>query len=494
MQIRFILLIASLFAGNLVLARILSVGPGQTYPNPGAAARDALPGDTVLIFPGSYRGTFFIEDLHGRPDAWITFMGTDPDACLFDGGTEGMHFSRVSWLSIESLSFTRQTGNGLNIDDGGLLDTPSHHIRVQNCRFRTMGAAGNNDFLKISGLDTFEITQCLFVDGAAGGSGIDMVGCHMGLINQNTFMRMGSNSIQAKGGTQHIRIEANFFEDGGQRTLNLGGSTGLAFFRPQNAPFEAADIQVYSNFIKGSWAAVAYVGCVRVDVANNTIYQPQNWVIRILQETVDTTRFLPCGDNIFRNNIVVTGSSLSRHLNIGPNTEPATFTFSHNLWYNEANPGASQPQLPVQETAGLVGMNPWLQDPDENQFDLLSGSPAIHSGQEINSLAFDYYGLAYHDPPSRGAVEYEMEVGVGASIKAPLFTVFPNPSSHGFSIEGEEEAAWMLFSAQGMFIAQGRKMNRECETWTPGTLPVGVYFIHIQSRSGSDVIRWVRQL
>jgi hypothetical protein len=278
-----------------------------------------------------------------------------------------------------------------------------------------MGASGNNDFLKISGLDTFEITQCLFADGAAGGSGIDMVGCHMGQIYQNTFLRMGSNSIQAKGGTQHIRIEANFFEDGGQRTLNLGGSTGLAFFRPQNAPFEAADIQVYSNIIKGSGAAVAYVGCVRVDVANNTIYQPQNWVIRILQETVDTTRFLPCGDNTFRNNIVVTGSSLSRHLNIGPNTAPSTFTFSHNLWYNEANPGASQPQLPVPETAAIAGMNPWLSDPGQNQFALLSGSPAIYSGQAIAGLTYDYFGTAYHEPPSRGAVEHEMEVGVKAS-------------------------------------------------------------------------------
>ena len=87
---------------------------------------------------------------------------------------------------------------------------------------------------------------------AAGGSGIDMVGCHHGIIKGNYFENMGSNSIQAKGGTQHITIEGNFFRNGGQRPLNLGGSTGLPFFRPIDATFEAADIKVFSNIIVGS--------------------------------------------------------------------------------------------------------------------------------------------------------------------------------------------------------------------------------------------------
>ena len=84
----------------------------------------------------------------------------------------------------------------------------------------------------MSGVDFFEIRNCTFLNGAAGGSGIDMVGCHEGLIKSNRFEKQGSNSIQAKGCSKNIRIENNFFRNGGQRTLNLGGSTNLMLFRP----------------------------------------------------------------------------------------------------------------------------------------------------------------------------------------------------------------------------------------------------------------------
>ena len=44
---------------------------------------------------------------------------------------------------------------------------------------------------------------------------------------------LAGSGIQAKGGTSDIVIRANRFESAGGRALNLGGSTGLEFFRPQ---------------------------------------------------------------------------------------------------------------------------------------------------------------------------------------------------------------------------------------------------------------------
>ncbi len=417
-------------------ALVLEVGPGRPYAQPNEAAAVAFPGDTILIYPSTYRGTFFITDLHGTPDEWITFIGLDRDAVIFEGGTEGLHFSDVSYIRIEKLTFTGQTGNGMNIDDAGTFETPSHHVIIRDCAFRDMGATGNNDFLKLSGLDSFEVSHCYFENGAAGGSGIDMVGCHDGYLHHNTFRSLGSNCIQAKGGTQYLRIWHNWFEDGGQRSVNLGGSTGLPFFRPQDAPFEAADIQVYGNVFIRSWAPVAYVGCVRVDVSSNTIYHPQNWIIRILQESVDPDRFLPCGDNSFRNNIIYYTNSLSRHVNVGSNTDPESFLFTHNLWYNESNPGSSTPVLPVGESAGISGEDPLFADGGAEDFHLTAGSPAIGSGISLPGFEYDPEDQPYGDPPPRGAYAYQ----TGTAVRSLLFAakelrITPNPAQGVFGID-----------------------------------------------------------
>jgi hypothetical protein len=357
----------------------LEVGPGKTYTSPAAAANVAQPGDTVLIFPNTYAGGNFISNRHGTSTAYIYFIGVDLQTVIFQGGSQAFHFSDVSYIKIQNITLQGQTGNGLNIDDGGTFDTPTHHIEFHNCIFRNMNASGNNDLLKMSGVDDFLIYNCTFLNGSAGGSGLDMVGCHSGTIEQCVFENMGSNCIQAKGGTQYITIKRNKFKNGGQRTLNLGGSTGLEFFRPLNAPFEAADIDVYANIIIGSTAAVAYVGAVRVNVVNNTIINPTNWIARILQETVDPIRFLPCGQNTFINNIVYHGN-ISTHINVGSNTAPTTFTFSNNLWFRHNNLSASTPNLPVTETNAVIGQNPSFINLGLENFSLQVSSPARDAG------------------------------------------------------------------------------------------------------------------
>jgi len=470
-------------------ATVLEVGPGRTFQNPAQAALVAVPGDTILIYPANYRGTFFIDGLKGTIEQPIVITGTNRQQVIFEGGTEGLHFSNVAFLKIENLSFTGQTGNGMNIDDGGTLTIPSHHIVVTGCDFYDIGAQGNNDFLKMSGIDSFEVSYCTFINGASGGSGIDMVGCHEGIIRNCVFKNMGSNSIQAKGGCQYVRIENNWFENGGQRSLNLGGSTGLAFFRPQDAPFEAADLQVYGNIFIGSWAPVAYVGCVRVDVSNNTIVNPQNWVIRILQESVDTTRFHPCGDNTFRNNIIYYQSSISRHVNIGPNTEPESFVFSHNLWYNSSNPASSTPNLPVVEDSMITGEDPMFEDFANLQFQLLASSPAIVSGEVNTFLTNDFNGNPFGNPPSRGAIEYMEPVSLKKLEGKIDGLIYPNPSGSMlyFRTGSAEQITELLINdlngrviRKVTAIVHGNTFQVDCTT-----LSAGVYLLQPQSKNGS---------
>ncbi len=392
------------FAPSLLAARTLHVGAGQPYANPALAAREARPGDTILVHDGTYRDTFWIENLQGTADQYIVIRGTSRDGVRLDGGSESMHLSDCAYVRIEELTVTGQTANGMNIDDAGSIETPTHHIEVRHVTFTDMAASGNNDMLKLSGLEDFLIDSCVFRNGSAGGSGVDMVGCHRGIIRNCTFEGQGSNGIQAKGGTQFLRIERNRFVDAGQRALNLGGSTGLQFFRPLDAPFEAADIAVYANIFVRSVTPIAYVGSVRVDVANNTIIDPERWVMRILQETVDATRFLPCGQNVFRNNIVMMKSTLSTHVNIGSNTAPETFTMSNNLWYMADNPGRSKPNAPpLTETTALYGVDPLFVSASDLR--LQPNSPAIGAGVVIDGLTSDHTGRTYAMPPSIGAHE-----------------------------------------------------------------------------------------
>ncbi|MFM9945494.1 MAG: T9SS type A sorting domain-containing protein [Bacteroidia bacterium] len=464
----------------------LHVGSGKTYSNPTLAANIAKAGDTILIHPGTYQGAFFISNLKGKANAWIVIKGVNKGSVIFKAGSESFHFSDVSYIKIQDMTITGHTANGMNIDDAGTLETPAHHVLVTHCDFINMGAQGNNDFLKVSGLDSFEVSYCSFKNGATGGSGIDMVGCHYGMVHHCTFDSLGSNSIQMKGGTRFIRIENNTFRDGGQRALNLGGSTGLAFFRPQNATHEAADISVYANVFIKSQAPIAFVGSERVDVANNTIYMPEKWVIRILQETVDTTRFVPCQNGLFRNNIIYYTSAVTTHVNIGSNTSPQTFLFSHNLWYNSSNPSSSNPTLPTPETNAIKGQDP-LFTSTEN-FVLKTGSPAIQSGTAISWLGKDMQGFNFKNPPSRGAYEN----GSGVSIKNEMInnslSIYPNPVSKGFSVQSlKGKAICKIINSHGQIIFE-KEINEANNYISFDGISEGIYCVTIYHEGEKVVV------
>jgi hypothetical protein len=365
-----------------LVAQTHHVGAGQMYASLTHALVVTKPGDTIMVHEGNYNGGVYIAGLQGTAAKQIYIIAAPTSTVVFQGGVYAWHMTDAAYVYIKGFTFQQQTGNGFNIDDGGTYNTPSHHIIFDSCIFRNINAKGNNDLLKMSGVDHFEIRNCTFLNGAAGGSGIDMVGCHNGLIKNNRFENLGSNSIQAKGGSKNIRIAYNYFSNGGERTLNLGGSTNLKLFRPLDARYEAARLTVYSNIFVGSEVPIAYVGCVQSEVLNNTIYLPQKWVIRILQETVDSSRFYPCGNNSFSNNIIYHDGRVSVDCSTGPNTNPQSFSFSNNLWYHSQNLAWAGPTLPVKDTNTIIGKNPLFKNAAGNDFSLKKGSPAAGKGYD----------------------------------------------------------------------------------------------------------------
>ena len=348
------------------------------------AITTAEPGDRILIAPGEYGGGMHFRDITGEPEHPIVIAGADPDdPPVFVGGGNGMQFSNIAHVTLQDIHFTGASGNGLNIDDGGTFDTPSHHVTLRRLTIRDVGPEGNRDGIKLSGVQDFRVEDCVIEYWGSAGQGVDMVGCHDGVITGCEIRHepaAQTAGIQAKGGCRDIVIRNNYIE-GSARGVNIGGSTGLQFFRPEPRGYEAKAITVEGNVFSRNQAPVAYVGVDGAIVRHNTIHHPGRWALRILQETTEDG-FVPSRNGEFTDNIIVFHSEdwASGGVNIGPHTAPETFTFARNAWYCMDNPEASAPSLPTAETDAVIGEDPLLTDPANGDFSLQPESPAQGKG------------------------------------------------------------------------------------------------------------------
>jgi hypothetical protein len=355
------------------------------------AVAAATPGTRIRVAPGEYPGGFFFGNVHGQAGKPIVIEAADPkNRPVFRGRSNGIQFSSISHVELRNLVFLGATGNGLNIDDGGKFGT-SRHVTLTGLRVGEMNVRGNHDGIKLSGLTDFRIQDCVVDRWGVGGQGIDMVGCHRGVIEGCTIRHTdeeASTGVQMKGGTRDIAVRRCQFDHAGGRALNIGGSTGLQFFRPplDRSPgpprnYEAKAIQVEGCTFIGSGAPFAFVGVDGATVRFNSVYLPRRWAIRILQETREPD-FVPSRNGVFTDNIIVFGSDRwgEGGVNIGPNTAPETFRFARNVWYCQDAPARSRPRLPAPETDGKYGVDPQFRAPERGDFTVPAGSPAAKAG------------------------------------------------------------------------------------------------------------------
>lgn len=321
-----------------------------------AALRDLELGTTLKIAPADYPGGHSVSGIEK-----LTIEALDPkNPPHFSGGANAWHFSCCNDLTLRNLRLSGQTGNGLNLDDGGDLANSVTGITIEHVEISDIGPKGNHDGIKCSGLDKLTIRDCSIT--GWGGQGIDFVGCHHSLITSCRFIGKegftASAAIQLKGGTSDVIVEKCHFTNAGERPINLGGSTGLPYFRPQDAKFEAARLIVRDNIIEGSLCAAAFVGVDGAEFTGNTILFPTKWIFRILQETREPS-FAPCRNVLIKGNkIAFRRAEVQIDINIGDGTSPETFRFENNTWFAEDRPQASKPKLPVEEKNGFYGVDP----------------------------------------------------------------------------------------------------------------------------------------
>ena len=348
--------LALVMAGFAPVARAAGVVVVRTATELREALRAPAPGTTLRVGPGEFPGGWTVSGVAG-----LTVEALDAKARpVFRGGQSAWQFSRCEGLAVRGLVLIGQTGNGLNIDDGGQRERPVRGVKIEGVEVRDIGPRGNHDGIKLSGLDDLTVRDCR-VEGW-GGQGIDMVGCHRVLVTGCELRGKegftASAGLQMKGGCSEIVVEKCRFVRAGERPVNMGGSTGLDYFRPPGARYEARALTVRDCVFEGSPCAAAFVGLDGGEFSRNTILYPEKWIFRILQETA-AEGFAPCRRVIVRGNrIVFRRAQVAIEVNIGAGTAPETFEFAGNRWFAEDRPAASKPKLPAVESGGANGVDP----------------------------------------------------------------------------------------------------------------------------------------
>lgn len=354
--------------GNTRAAEIVVRTPAEFRE----AVTQATPGTHILLAPGNYGGGYQFANVRGEPGRPIVIRAADPgQPPIFTEANVGLHLASPAHLELRDLTLTKLRANGINIDDGGAAkgDTGAHHVVMAGLRISDIGDKGNQDGIKLSGLWDFRVADCTIERwGTNGGSAIDLVGCHRGIIEANTIRHTNPpppncTGVQCKGGSSDIAIRRNRFEDAGGRAVNIGGGTGLPFFRPPLVPggehAESRGIRVEGNTFVGGVAPVAFAGADGGVVRFNTIENPGRWALRIVQEN-KSPGFVACRNGEFSDNVIVFESSRwsAGGVNIGGGTAPETFTFARNWWYCTDQPARSRPTLPTPEKEGVYGRPP----------------------------------------------------------------------------------------------------------------------------------------
>jgi len=340
-----------------------------------SSVENITPGTTIILESGYYNRGFRLANFHGSPDNPIIIKGSNPDnPPVFEGRGEGLKVSSCSYIKFKNIIFKGFTTNGINVDDSGKIDQPSHHLIFDNISILNIGSKGNHDALKMSGVDHFIVRNCRFE--GWGGSGTDLVGCHNGVIEGSCYLgKVGyrtGNGIQVKGGSHSVLVQSNYFEDSGFRTVQIGGLTGKQYFRPLATYYEAKDIRVSGNVFVGGEAQIAFVTALNSTVDHNLFYLPVKWLGRILQETRNP-QFSPCSGGVFSKNIVITYDGIKSIFNIGRGTDRKSFLFSENIWSSSKRDIDSE--LPTSEVDGLFDMQVIIERDLDGQIGVVGDNP-----------------------------------------------------------------------------------------------------------------------
>jgi len=437
-NLRILLILFLALLGPLSGWAQVQVGPGQTYPNIGAAAsaKAVHPGDTIFVHAGTYSdANTLIDSLIGTPDNWITIMPFGQDSVSIH---VQYTFQAAQYLKVSGLNFygndsveSARVYHLLFFDYQYACFTSNHDIIIENCNFTDLNNTGKQNTgacLKIDGTDNFQVLNCTFKDGTNITDGISLNADRDGIIKNCRFENMPGDGSHCKGGAKNITYEQNLFINCNADGVDVGGDTGPQFFCPLGATWEADSIMVYANVFIGGLTGIRLSSCHHAFIFNNTCFKTTSFAFRSLN-TSETG--ITLDSNYVYNNIFTTYSPYGIYMNASDSFTYNTEFFKNNLFhdYKNADPASiGWSEMPGVNVSGSIIGDPEFLDTLNRNFSLDAGSPANGAGFPTQEPGTDYYGNPYSlTARSIGAVQSQ-PAGIKTAADAnDQFSISPNP-------------------------------------------------------------------
>ncbi len=402
------------------------------------AALDAAgPGDTVLVRNGVYYEKVRFTN-GGAPGALLTLRAAPGETVVLDGtGVPGANMVTIeskSWVRVEGLELR----NNLRVNDGSGIRVTGSGSQIEIVKNRIHNMRGKSAMgITVYGTESAPISELLIEDNeifacdAAPSEALVLNGNVTNFVVAKNFVHDVNNiGIDFIGGERDIQPDvtkvarsgvcrgnlvvrarssygggfaAGIYIDGGRdivvennevRECDLGIEVGA-----ENPGIVSSGIVVRSNLLAfnekaglafgGYSAAVGRVENCRFE--NNTLYRNDT-----LWSGFGELWMQWASNNVVRNNIVVAGR---QNLLLRTTAGAVNNVLDYNLWFATAGPGQSRW---VWQDAELVGFSayrtqsgqdahslfadPLLRAPDEGDFHLEPGSPAVDGGDPATTV------------------------------------------------------------------------------------------------------------
>ncbi len=445
----------------------IHVGPGQAYPNIGAAASAKVvqPGDTIFVHGGTYGDSNpLIDSLIGTPNKWIVIRPFGQDSVSIH---VQYTFQAAQYLKISGLNFygndradSAQVYHLLFFDYQYACFTSNHDIIIENCTFSDLNNTGKENTgacLKIDGTENFQVLNCIFKDGTNITDGISLNADLNGLVSHCTFINMPGDGSHCKGGAKNITYEQNLFINCDADGIDVGGDTGPQFFCPLDATWEADSIMVYSNVFIGGTTGMRLSSCHHAFIFNNTCFKTTEFAFRSLN-TSETG--ITLDSNYVYNNIFTTYSPYGIYMNASDNFNYTTEFFKNNLFHDYLNQDPSAinwSELPGVNVSGSIIGDPEFVDTLNENFSLKPGSPAIGAGFPTQEPTADFIGTTF-STTARSIGAYAAQLaGVISNASNNGIIISPNPCANVLTLDCNGSSALYEIS---ILDALGRQLLR----------------------------------
>ncbi|WP_037370997.1 cadherin-like domain-containing protein [Salipiger mucosus] len=361
-----------------------------------AVSSGLQPGDTVLVKPGTYRESVYVN-IDGSAAGDITIRSETPGAASIQPGSSGNGFTiEGSYITIDGFEITGSAYHGIEAQN-------SHHISMLNNISHDNGASGLSaiwgEFYLIEGNTTYGNAASDWFSGISVYENRNITG-DTETTGYRTIIRNNVSYDNVTENGQHT--------DGNGIIIDDFQSTQNSAFPSYTYPTLVENNLVYENGGKG----IQVIWSDNVTVRGNTAYHNN----QDLQNTGTWRGEISnsqSSNNTFVNNIAVVDPSVHPENTAIDNNSYGGYTNDNVVWANNLTYTGTAGEASVKTDGGnampsaadgnLLGVDPGFIDPG-NDFRLSSGSVAIDAGT-------DDYGLASVDLEGTARVEGVVDIG-----------------------------------------------------------------------------------